>query len=396
MDVENHKYVYLADNVTVDASKEAGQSYLKEIRVRMAGNKYVAHVLRQGGSQDPRIKRVARLLEQLNGQEQAMCDFCVEVFDTCARNPVRYVGFDPHLDNLMKKLRRAADYADEFGKRILLWVEHLRITGSVLSDTASRSLESSLPIQRDMTLGIVWSAAMACPAKIRPPGPGSLPYHPQGAPNPEEKAFRPYVDGKPVPLLEQNYYSGDLRPVNWRFDPDVRAPSPYCKFFRFNGPYFRPNKPLHPRNLNTFFMPESAVNIWHYYMRRYNQVENNFKATGRLPTRNEEEEAEHQVQQKLYGVHLAASSGENYDIFSIVNKVDHYETIEKSTEAYVFVKPGTQERQVNFGDGTGRFKPEDLNRAMKICETGERHSVPTVDHGKWLEMDRKIEHLEAP
>nr|BAE93758.1 mating type gene [Diaporthe sp. 930811-14] len=375
MDVENHKYVYLADNVTVDASKEAGQSYLKEIRVRMAGNKYVAHVLRQGGSQDPRIKRVARLLEQLNGQEQAMCDFCVEVFDTCARNPVRYVGFDPHLDNLMKKLRRAADYADEFGKRILLWVEHLRITGSVLSDTASRSLESSLPIQRDMTLGIVWSAAMACPAKIRPPGPSSLPYHPKGAPNPEEKEFRRYIDGKPAPLLEKNPQTGNLQPLNWRWDPDLRYPTPYNKFFRFDGPYFSPHKAQYPFKWNEFYLPRSAVLIWKYYTTRYNQVEENFINTGRLPVRDKKKEEEHQAQQKY--------------------ELAHNEPIENATDPYVWTKPGTSERQVNFGDGTGKFKPEDLNRAMKICETGQRHSVPTIDAGIYLVLDRKIENSDA-
>lgn len=102
-------------------------------------------------------------------------------------------------------------------------------------------------------------------------------------------------------MLERNYYSGELEPINWRFDPDVRMPSPYCKFLRFNGPYFAPTKP-HPRELNTFFLPGSLVNIIHYYTRRYDQAEKNLRDTGRLPSRSEEEEAEHQFQQKV--VHL--------------------------------------------------------------------------------------------
>ncbi|KKY31412.1 putative mating type protein [Diaporthe ampelina] len=310
MDIENHTKVYLPNNIVVDASKEAGKAYRDDIIIRMAGNKYFAQVLRQGGTQkDQRILRVARLLDQLNGQEKKLCDLTDEVFDICAKEQRRY---------------------------------------------------------------------------------------PAGAPNPEEQEPRKYIDGKPVPVLERNYYSGDLQPINWRFDPDIRMPSPYCKFLRFNGPYFCPTKP-HPRELNTFFLPESLVNIIHYYTRRYDQAENNLRATGRLPTRTEEEEAEHLFQQKvLLGMRLAASTGENYDMFSIVNQLDHFETVENATKPYVFIKPGTLERQVNFGSGTGLFKPEDFNRAMKIEATGTQHHVPIVDHGRWVEMDRKIEQLETP
>lgn len=103
-------------------------------------------------------------------------------------------------------------------------------------------------------------------------------------------------------MLERNYYSGDLQPINWRFDPDFRMPSPYCKFLRFNGPYFTPTEP-HPRELNTFFLPGSLVKIIHYYMRKYEQAETNLRDTGRLPTRTDEEEAEHQFQQKVVHLH---------------------------------------------------------------------------------------------
>lgn len=78
------------------------------------------------------------------------------------------------------------------------------------------------------------------------------------------------------------------------------------------------------------------------------------------------------------------------------NQLDHFETVENATRPYVWIKPGTSERQVNAGSGTGKFKPEDFNRAMKIEETGLQHDVPTVDHGRWVEMDRKIEHMGAP
>lgn len=45
-------------------------------------------------------------------------------------------------------------------------------------------------------------------------------------------------------------------------------------------------------------------------------------------------------------------------------------------------------RQVNFGSGTGRFKPEDVNRGLKVAKTGEHHHVKTVDEGMYIKFDR--------
>lgn len=104
-------------------------------------------------------------------------------------------------------------------------------------------------------------------------------------------------------MLERNFYTGELQPINWRYDPDFRMPSPYCKFLRFNGPYFAPNKPQ-PGELNVFYLPGSLVKIIHYYMRKYDQAENNLRDTGRLPVRTEEQEAEHRFQQKVVHLHI--------------------------------------------------------------------------------------------
>lgn len=178
MDIENHTKVYLPDNVVIDASRDDGKAYRNDIKMRMAGNKYFAQVLRQGGVQkDQRILRVARLLDQLNGQEQRLVELTDELFDICDKEKLRYVGYHPRLEKLIKDVRCAADFVDEFAKRVVLWLEHLRTTGSTLSDSARTTLGDSVSKQRDMTLGLVWSAAMANPAgKIRPPGPGRLPY----------------------------------------------------------------------------------------------------------------------------------------------------------------------------------------------------------------------------
>lgn len=87
--------------------------------------------------------------------------------------------------------------------------------------------------------------------------------------------------------------------MNWRYDPDIRYPTPYNKFLRFDGPYFSPNKPQGPDELNEFFLPASLVQIRDYYIRKIDQVEENLKETGRLPTRSQEEEAEFQKEQKV-------------------------------------------------------------------------------------------------
>lgn len=178
MDIENHTKVYLPNSVVVDASKEAGKAYRDDITIRMSGNKYFADLLRQGGVQkDQRILRVARLLDQLNGQEKALIKLTDEVFDICAKEQLRYVGFHPRLERLIKDVRHNADFVDEFAKRVGLWLDYHRTHGIGLGDTARSSLQRSVSEQRKLTTGLVWSAVMTSPTgKIRPPGPGKLPY----------------------------------------------------------------------------------------------------------------------------------------------------------------------------------------------------------------------------
>ncbi|KAI3398626.1 hypothetical protein diail_8974 [Diaporthe ilicicola] len=393
MEWEKHKYVYLPNNVIVDASPEAGLGYIKQLRIRSEGNKYFILVIREGKSRDPRLLRVAQLLGQLNGKEKALCDSSQRVFDIRAKDPRRYIGYDPAMIGHMKELRGFASLVDEFAKRVILYCDHLRINGSKLRDDTRVALESTMSVQRKMTLGLVWSTQRASRLGVTPgPGPLSLPYHPEGAPNPEEQETRGYIDGAPAPVMERNPVTGNLQPGNWRWDPDIRCPTPYNKFFRFEGPFFAPYKPF---KYHHFYVPESAVKIRNYYINKYDQVENNFKATGRLPRLDEQQQKEFEKEQKEYGDHLALSSGENYDRFSIVHELDHCEPVENRWRPYVWVKPGTVERQVNFGDGTGRFKPEDLNRAMKQSYTGQYHSVPTVDNALFLVIDAKTQGAEA-
>lgn len=179
MDIENHKKAYLKDGVVVDASREAAKAYRNEMYRRMAGNKYFSQIFLQGGEihKDQRLLRVSRLLDQLNEQEKALLDSTDELFDVCDKEKLRYVAIHPHLERLMDDIRYAADFADEYARRMGLWLDYHRRNGIGLADSARSSLEDSVSRQRDMTCGLVWAAAMANPAgRIRPPGPGKLPY----------------------------------------------------------------------------------------------------------------------------------------------------------------------------------------------------------------------------
>jgi hypothetical protein len=180
MDIENHTKVYLKNSVVVDASRKAAKAYREEMERQMEANHVFKQVLQnrpRGPQEDQRILRVGRLLDQLNGQEKALLDLTDELFDICDKEQLRYVGNHPRLERLIKDVRYAADFVDEYAKRVGLWLEHLRMSNAQISDSVTLNLAANVSKQRDMTTGLVWSAAMASPAgKIRPPGPGKLPY----------------------------------------------------------------------------------------------------------------------------------------------------------------------------------------------------------------------------
>jgi hypothetical protein len=180
MDIENHPKVYLKDNVVVDASREAAKAYRTEMEVHMVANNLFKQDLEkgpQGPQEDQCMLRVGRLLDQLNEQEKRLLDKTDEVFDVCDKEQLRYVGWHPQLECLLREVRRAADFVDEFAKRVGLWLEHLRKSNAKVSDSVTINLAASISRQRDITTGLVWSAVMESPTgRIRPPGPGKLPY----------------------------------------------------------------------------------------------------------------------------------------------------------------------------------------------------------------------------
>lgn len=136
--------------------------------------------------------------------------------------------------------------------------------------------------------------------------------------------------------MELSLTTSQLTPANWRYNPDFKVPgSQHCKFLRFPGPYFAPSHdPQDP--YDRFFLPEATTLILFYYVRMYDQVEENLINTGRLSLPKDGEEAAELLLRKkvvhlpkcfstwltnfkqAYGMVLAEMTGENYDLFSIV------------------------------------------------------------------------------
>ncbi|ROW07185.1 hypothetical protein VPNG_07387 [Cytospora leucostoma] len=391
--VNAYKLVYLPDGKTIDASKEAGVENLAMLRVRIVGNKYFVDLIAESGTKDARIKRVAQLLQKVSRHETDFCNFCDEAFEICAKDPRLYRGPHFQLSQLKDSMDRAGDFMYEYSKRILLYLELLRTTGSTMDDSARITIQTSITTQKELLYAARWSVIKEMALDVRPPpGPASLPYgHPEGVANPEEQDVLPFLDGKPVPQLELSMTTDRSRPINWRYDPGFKVPgSQHCKFLRFPGPYFAPvHDPQDPHD--RFFLPEATTQILYYFVRKYDQVLQNFTTTGRLPQpRNDKEATKLLEQQKkvAFGSILAEMSGEKYDLLSIVDKFAHQESVENSTEPYIYCRPGTMIRQVNFGDGTGRFKLEDWNRAWKVAITGEHPHVKTLDEGMCVVFDR--------
>ncbi|ROW10454.1 hypothetical protein VMCG_01698 [Cytospora schulzeri] len=389
--------VYLPDGKCIDTSKKAGLDALTKLRVRIVGNNFFIDLIGESGVRDERIKRIAQLLEKLNKYAKEFSNVCDDAFEICAKDPRRYRGPHYQLEALKKHMDRTADYAYEYAKRVLLYLELLSTTGSTMVASARLTLQTSMTTQKELIFAARWSVIKEMALDVRPPpGPASLPYgHPEGVANPEEQDYRPFLDGNPVPVMDVSLTTGQLGPVNWRYDPGVKAPgSPHCKFFRLPGPYFAPQvDPQDP--YDHFFLPETTTLILYYFVRKYDQVTQNFLATGRLQRpRNNEEATELLLRKKAIGMILAEMSGENYDLFSIVvaepsqDKFPHQENISRVTDPYIYRRPGTMIRQVNFGDGSGRFKPEDLNRAYQVALTGEHHHVKTIDEGICIKLDR--------
>lgn len=113
---------------------------------------------------------------------------------------------------------------------------------------------------------------------------------PEGVANPEEQDFRPFRNGKPVPVFDTSLTTGELAPVDWRYDPGFKVPgTQYCKFFRLPGPYFAP-QPDPQDTCDYFILPETAKRIVSYYLGGYNHIKQAFEAAGKIPILSDTEE----------------------------------------------------------------------------------------------------------
>lgn len=169
--------VYLPDGKVIDASKEAGVDSVVQLRMRFAGNQFFIDLIRESNIKDVRIKRIAQLLKGLSQSGKEFSDICDAAFDICAKDALRYKGPQAKLTEMKKNMDRAADYAYEYSKRILLYLELLDTTGCKMQESARVTLKTSIMTQKELIYAARWSVIKQMALDVRPPpGPGSLRY----------------------------------------------------------------------------------------------------------------------------------------------------------------------------------------------------------------------------
>lgn len=172
-----YELVYLPDGRAIDASKEAGLDNLMKLRARIAGNNFFVDLIRETGVSDVRILRIGQLLQGVTRYGKEFCNVCDDAFDICAKDPRRYRGPNFHLTNLKVSMNRMADYAYEYAKRILLYLELLDTTGSVMHDSAKATIKITIETQKELIYAVRWSVLHEMGLDVRPPpGPANLPY----------------------------------------------------------------------------------------------------------------------------------------------------------------------------------------------------------------------------
>lgn len=177
MSDKTYDLVYLPDGKFFDASKAAGLDNLSKLRVRIVGNKFFVDLIKETGAKDVRIKRIAQLLEGLSKYVKEFCNTCDDAFEICAKDPRRYRGPHYQLEALKVNMNRTADYAYEYAKRIILYLDLLNTTGSTMEDSAKLTIQTSVTTQKELIFEARWSVIKEMALDVRPPpGPASLPY----------------------------------------------------------------------------------------------------------------------------------------------------------------------------------------------------------------------------
>ncbi|KAJ4386217.1 hypothetical protein N0V93_009110 [Gnomoniopsis smithogilvyi] len=344
-----------------------------QFRARLAGTQSLASLL--SITKDCRVTRVIALLSEIPYHGQVLPPCAEEVLQICADDPMRYKGFHPRLLLLDEELSKATDFLVESSKRILLYLEHIKATGSKLPEAIRMLTQSTVREQMGLATDLCQKARSAMTeALTKPPGPAPMPFDDlESMITVQPSSARGLFDGEPLPTGE-NYDA--------RWDPDFKMPgSQHGKFLKFPGPYFAPD--TSEAIFDHFLLSETAADLLDNFNRKFSNCVANFEAPRRA--QDEEDVAMLEALGEHIGLELAYEG--NYDLDSICL---YTRTRPKnvSTTAGPYISCW-QVRKSRIG--TGVWALEDLNRILVVHETGRQGAmVSPMDTGCQIFFDRRI------
>lgn len=250
-----------------------------QFRARLAGTQHLVSLL--STTRDCRVRRIIELLSDIPHHGEVIPPCAEEILQISADEPLRYKGFHPRLLLLKEELLKATDFLVESSKRILLYLDHISITGSKLPEATRMLTQSTVREQMEMATTLCRKARSAISSALaKPPGPAPMPYEDhEEITTAQPNSARGIYDGEPLPTGED---------YDARWDPDFRMPgSQHGKFLTFPGPFFTPDTT--PAIFDHFFLSETVADLLDNFNRKYSDCVENFKTTGR--TQSEEDTA---------------------------------------------------------------------------------------------------------
>lgn len=225
-------------------------------------------------TRDCRVSRVIELLNRISPHGEVITPCAEQILQICTDDPLRCKGFHPRLLSLEHELSKATDILVESSKRILMYLDHIKATGSKLPDTIRMLTESTVREQMQLATRLYHRARSANTAALaKPPGPAPMPYdNHEDSSTAQQNPARGLLDGKP-------FHADEDYDIRW--DPDFRMPgSPHGKFFKFPGPYFVPDTTR--AIFDHFFLSETTADLIDNFNRRFADCLANLKDTGRI------------------------------------------------------------------------------------------------------------------
>ncbi|CAN8100103.1 unnamed protein product [Discula destructiva] len=343
-----------------------------QLRAKLAGNSHLVELLLKHAPEDRRVKRMVELLTEVSHRGLAMSSCVQEIMQICAENPKRRFGFHPRLRLLIEDMSKSCDFLLEFSNRVMMYLDHLGATGSLMPESVRLLVKSALHEQMDLSTTFCREARSAyANATCSAPGPAPMPD--ESTTNRRLDAVRGLFNGEPKPI-GKDYDS--------RWDPDYRVPgSPHCKFFKFPGNYFAPD--TNPAKFDHFLLSQTTAALIEDTNRKFADA-------------REKHESKKDAANLDYGMPDAAQAEDPFDAFAKEHKYD-LDAIVLHTRTRPRDITATAGPYMTNGQVTksrvddGYWAPEDLNRQIEIHERGRQVAViPAVDVGCQVIFDQRI------